>query len=194
GRLIEMKGGKEVFSMSLKLLKNLPGPHNQENICLAYAACKAIGVKSNMIKTAVKSYVGLTHRIQLVGIRHGVKYINDSKATNGDSASVALQTFKNIHWICGGEKKEGKLKNLALNTKSVKKAYVIGENPIEFATQLGFEPYELCGSMEDAVKSASERAIPGDTVLLSPAAASFDQYQDFEKRGEHFMDLVNKIL
>ena len=194
GRLVEMKGGKEVFSMSLKLLKNLPGAHNQENICLAYAACKAIGVESNIIKTAVKSYVGLTHRMQLVGIRQGVKYINDSKATNSDSALVALQTFKNIHWICGGEKKEGELTNLSLNTKSVKKVYVIGEDPVEFATQLGFDPHELCGSMEEAVKLASERAIAGDTVLLSPAAASFDQYQDFEKRGEHFIELVKKIL
>jgi UDP-N-acetylmuramoylalanine--D-glutamate ligase len=194
GRLVEMKGGKEIFTMSLKLLKNLPGEHNQENICLAYAACKALGVESNVIKAAVKNYIGLKHRIQLVGIKHGVKYINDSKATNSDSTSVALKTFKNIHWICGGAKKEGKLTSLTLNTKSIKKAYVIGKNPIEFATQLGFEPYELCGSMEDAVKSASELAIPGDTVLLSPAAASFDQYQNFEKRGEHFIDLVKKIL
>ena len=88
--------------MPLKSLKNLPGVHNQENICLAYAACKAIGIESKVIKAAVKSYVGLKHRIQLVGIRHGVKYINDSKATNSDSASVALKTFKNIHWICLG--------------------------------------------------------------------------------------------
>jgi UDP-N-acetylmuramoylalanine--D-glutamate ligase len=194
GRLVEMKEGKEVFSMPLKSLKNLPGVHNQENICLAYAACKAIGIESKVIKAAVKSYVGLKHRIQLVGIRHGVKYINDSKATNSDSASVALKTFKNIHWICGGEKKEEKLTNLAFNAKFVKKVYVIGEDPVEFAAQLGFDPHELCGSMEDAVKLASEEAIPGDIVLLSPAAASFDQYQNFEKRGEHFIELVKKIL
>ena len=121
-------------------------------------------------------------------------YVNDSKATNVDSAQKALQAFKNIRWIAGGQGKRGGIETLAGQLGNVTKAYLIGASAAEFASQLGETAYEICETMERAVAAATKDAVEGDTVLLAPAAASFDQYPDFEKRGEAFIDLVQAIL
>ncbi|MFL2798532.1 MAG: UDP-N-acetylmuramoyl-L-alanine--D-glutamate ligase [Paracoccaceae bacterium] len=186
--------GKKKFSANLAQIKNLPGSHNHENISLAYACCRAVGLDNISIMEAVKSFEGLPHRLQHVRVKAGVTYINDSKATNIDSVVKALCAFNNIHWICGGQEKAGSMGLLRQNSKSIKRAYIIGKNPKRFASKIGEIPYILCGSMQDAVKYAGDTAVLGDTVLLSPGAASFDQYEDFEKRGEHFVKLVKELL
>jgi UDP-N-acetylmuramoylalanine--D-glutamate ligase len=118
-----------------------------------------------------------------------VRFVNDSKATNVDSAAKALAAFSNIRWICGGLEKEGGLGGLSGATGAVRKAYVIGREAAQFAMQLDVEA-EVCGTMEVAVARAVADAEAGDTVLLAPAAASFDQYDSFERRGEDFVRRV----
>ena len=186
--------GKKKFSTNLEQMKNLPGSHNHENISLAYACCRAVGLDNISIMNAVKSFEGLPHRLQHVRVKAGVTYINDSKATNIDSVVKALCAFNNIHWICGGQEKKGSMAILEQHSRVIKRAYIIGKNPNRFASKIGEIPYILCGSMEDAVKYAGNTAVVGDTVLLSPGAASFDQYENFEKRGEHFVKLVNELI
>ncbi|KKL71242.1 hypothetical protein LCGC14_2096890, partial [marine sediment metagenome] len=117
----------------------------------------------------------------------------DSKATNADSAAKALQAFGQIRWIAGGLGKDGGIASLAPYLGGVLKAYLIGHSARDFALQLGTTPVEICETMERAVAAAAADAAPGDTVLLAPAAASFDQYPDFEKRGEDFSQRVRAL-
>ena len=121
-------------------------------------------------------------------------FVNDSKATNVDSALKALNAFANIRWICGGLQKEGGLAGLEPGLRNVLKAYVIGRDAAQFAVQLTGIDAETCTSMETAVARAMADAQPGETVLLAPAAASFDQYDNFEKRGEDFIAQVKALL
>ena len=123
----------------------------------------------------------------------GVSYVNDSKATNVDAAVKALSAFPRIRWICGGLAKDGGMAALAGATAHVAKAYVIGREAEAFALELGAVPHEVCGDMETAVARAALEAETGDTVLLAPAAASFDQYDSFEKRGDDFIAQVEKL-
>lgn len=146
-----------------------------------------------MIEQALHSYPGLPHRSQIVAQEGGVTYVNDSKATNVDSAAKALSAFKRIRWICGGLEKDGGLSALNAVSGSVAKAYVIGREAASFAMQLDVET-EICTTMATAVERAMEDAEAGDTVLLAPAAASFDQYDNFEQRGDDFMTLVRARL
>jgi UDP-N-acetylmuramoylalanine--D-glutamate ligase len=129
-----------------------------------------------------------------VGEKDGVAFVNDSKATNVDSARAALGAFNNIRWIAGGLGKDGGIESLSDALEHVTKAYLIGHSAREFALQLGDVPHEICETMENAVAAAAKDAQSGDTVLLAPAAASFDQYPDFEKRGEDFTRLVQDQL
>jgi UDP-N-acetylmuramoylalanine--D-glutamate ligase len=122
-----------------------------------------------------------------------VTFVNDSKATNVDSAAKALQAFSRIRWIAGGLGKEGGIADLAPYLGHVAKAYLIGHSARDFALQIKDVPYEICEDMATAVARAAAEAEPGDTVLLAPAAASFDQYADFEARGEHFVAEVRKV-
>ena len=121
-----------------------------------------------------------------------MRFVNDSKATNVDSAAKALAAFKNIRWICGGLEKEGGLDGLKGSSANVRKAYVIGREAAAFAMQLDVEA-EVCGTMDVAVAKAAAEAEEGDVVLLAPAAASFDQYDSFERRGEDFAAHVAKV-
>jgi UDP-N-acetylmuramoylalanine--D-glutamate ligase len=122
-----------------------------------------------------------------------VRYINDSKATNIDAAAKALGAFQNIRWICGGLMKEGGVDALQDIAKtSVKKAYVIGREAVEFARQIGVTA-EVCTTMQTAVRAAARDAETGDTVLLAPAAASFDQYDNFELRGQDFIEITHAL-
>ncbi len=135
-------------------------------------------------------------RIAVSGWREkgGVVWVNDSKATNVDSAEKALMAFDNIRWIAGGLGKEGGIEALKPHLGKVRKAYLIGHSARDFALQIGDLPYEICETMARAVARAGAEAEPGDTVLLAPAAASFDQYPNFEKRGEDFTDRVKALI
>ena len=192
GFLSEYRKGKQMASIDLRGIVGLPGAHNHQNACAAYGACRSLGLAPKVIEAAFHSFGGLPHRSQTIGEVNGVRFVNDSKATNVDSAAKALAAFQNIRWICGGLEKEGGLDALASASGSVRKAYVIGREAAHFAMQLTVES-EVCGTMEMAVARAVEEAEPGDVVLLAPAAASFDQYDSFERRGEDFAAQVQKV-
>lgn len=194
GFLSEYRKGRQAGSIDLRKVPGLPGAHNHQNACAAYAACRALGLAPRLIEDAFHSFAGLPHRSQRVGEKDGVSYVNDSKATNVDAALKALQAFDNIRWICGGLEKEGGLEALQPALSRVTKAYVIGREAANFALQLEGCEAEVCTTMAEAVTRASADAVPGDTVLLAPAAASFDQYDSFEKRGEDFIAEVKKQL
>jgi UDP-N-acetylmuramoylalanine--D-glutamate ligase len=193
GFLSEWRNGRQAASIDLRDIAGLPGAHNHQNACAAYAVARTLGLAPRQVESALRSFSGLPHRSQRVGERGGVIFVNDSKATNVDSAAKALQAFARIRWIAGGLGKEGGLAALVPHLGSVAKAYLIGHSARDFALQLGATPHEICESMEIAVARAAAEAEPGDVVLLAPAAASFDQYPDFEKRGAHFTALVQDL-
>ncbi len=193
GFLSEYRNGKQAASIDLRGVMGLPGSHNHQNACSAYAACRALGIAPKVIEVAFHSFGGLPHRSQTIGEKGGVRFVNDSKATNVDSAAKALAAFKKVRWICGGLEKEGGLEGLAGASETVRKAYVIGREAAGFAMQLSVEA-EVCGTMKAAVGRAIAEAEAGDVVLLAPAAASFDQYDSFEKRGDDFVQLVQAYL
>ncbi|SFS14480.1 UDP-N-acetylmuramoyl-L-alanine--D-glutamate ligase [Yoonia litorea] len=194
GFLAEHRKGRQVGSIDLRKIKGLPGAHNHQNACAAYAACRTLGLGPKGIEAAMHSYGGLPHRSQLIAEQNGVAFINDSKATNVDSAAKALQAFSKIRWICGGLQKDGGLDGLLPYLDHVVKAYVIGREAEDFARQLTGADAEVCGTMAAAVAQAKADAQSGETVLLAPAAASFDQYDSFEKRGEDFIACVKAAL
>ncbi|WBU53719.1 UDP-N-acetylmuramoyl-L-alanine--D-glutamate ligase [Paracoccus sp. SCSIO 75233] len=193
GFLSEYRKGRQIASIDLREVTGLPGAHNHQNACAAYAACRAVGLAPREIEAAFHSFGGLPHRSQTVRERNGVRYVNDSKATNVDAAAQALQAFRNIRWIAGGLGKDGGIADLQPHLPNVVKAYLIGHSARDFALQLGDTPHEVVETMEAAVARASAEAVAGETVLLAPAAASFDQYPNFEKRGEHFATLVEAL-
>ncbi|WP_108483444.1 UDP-N-acetylmuramoyl-L-alanine--D-glutamate ligase [Oceaniglobus ichthyenteri] len=194
GQLSEWRKGRQVGSIDLREIAGLPGSHNHQNACAAYAVARTIGLAPRVVETALHSFAGLPHRSQMVGEKNGVRFVNDSKATNVDSAQKALSAFKNIRWIAGGLGKDGGITALAPQLSEVKKAYLIGHSARDFALQLGDTPHEICDTMATAVARAAADAVPGDTVLLAPAAASFDQYPNFEKRGDDFVAQVALLL
>ncbi|WP_412508500.1 UDP-N-acetylmuramoyl-L-alanine--D-glutamate ligase, partial [Roseovarius sp. SYSU LYC5161] len=194
GFLSEYRKGKQLGAIDLRQVKGLPGAHNHQNACAAYAACRTFGLAPRVIERAFHSFAGLPHRSQIVAEKDGVTIVNDSKATNVDSALRALCAFGRIRWICGGLQKDGGLAGLAPGLGNVVKAYVIGREAEGFALDLDGVDTEICTTMDRAVARALADAEPGDTVLLAPAAASFDQYDNFETRGEHFMTEVRSRL
>lgn len=185
GFLSEYRKGRQVGAIDLRPIAGLPGAHNHQNACAAYAACRTLGIGPKVIEAALHSFKGLPHRSQLIAERGGVRFVNDSKATNVESAAKALAAFDKIRWICGGLEKEGGLDGL-LPAPTVVKAYVIGREAAAFAMKLKGVDAEVCGDMATAVARAAQDAQAGETVLLAPAAASFDQYDSFERRGEDF--------
>lgn len=191
GFLSEYRKGRQAGSIDLRAIKALPGVHNHQNACAAYAVCRTLGLAPRVIEAGFASFRGLPHRTQIVAEAGGVTYVNDSKATNVDAAKMALGAFKRIRWICGGLEKEGGLGDLPEAADEVVKAYVIGREAAAFAMQLKGVEAEVCTTMKEAVTRAITEAEAGDTVLLAPAAASFDQYDSFEKRGEDFVDQVS---
>ncbi|WP_299989031.1 UDP-N-acetylmuramoyl-L-alanine--D-glutamate ligase [uncultured Ruegeria sp.] len=193
GYLAEYRKGRQAGSIDLRGIKGLPGAHNHQNACAAYAACRSLGLAPRVIEDALHSFPGLPHRSQIIAEADGVTYVNDSKATNVDSALKALSAFKNIRWICGGLEKEGGLGALNAAGDHVIKAYVIGREAAGFAMQLESEA-QVCTTMAEAVEQAIADAKPGEVVLLAPAAASFDQYDNFEQRGDDFAAEVKKRL
>ena len=195
GFLAEWRKGRQVASIDLRSMSGLPGEHNHQNACCAYAVCRSIGLAPKLIEEKLNSYVGLTHRCQTVGTFNGVMYVNDSKATNVDAAKRALLAFKNILWIVGGESKEGGVLPLKPYFNRIKKAYLIGTDVSDLIKDLSSIEFVIAGSISEAVRLASLDAEKNDVVLLAPACASFDQYENFEKRGDDFINnvmLVNR--
>lgn len=193
GFLSEWRKGRQVASIDLRAVAGLPGAHNHQNACAAYAAVRTLGLPPREVEAGFQTFAGLPHRSQLIRERRGVRFVNDSKATNVDSAAKALQAFPRIRWIAGGLGKEGGIAALKPYLPSVAKAYLIGHSARDFALELGDLPHEICETMATAVARAAAEAQPGDVVLLAPAAASFDQYPNFEKRGEDFAARVMEL-
>jgi UDP-N-acetylmuramoylalanine--D-glutamate ligase len=174
---------------------NLRGPHNAENVGAAYQVCRALGLSQDEIWKAVESYPGLPHRMERIGERDGVLFVNDSKATNAEAAAPALAAYPRVRWIVGGQAKGETLGDTAKHLDHVVAAYTIGEAGPMFARLLrdaGVTAIE-CETLENAVKRAAEDSQAGETVLLSPASASFDQFKDFEVRGDRFRELVGAL-
>jgi UDP-N-acetylmuramoylalanine--D-glutamate ligase len=176
-------------------LPNLRGKHNWQNAAVAWAAAKALGLYGGIILSAMESFPGLAHRMEVIGRRGPVLFVNDSKATNADAAAKALATFDPIYWIAGGQSKEGGITALTEYYPRIAKAYLIGKAADEFSGSLsGQVPHVIAGDLDTAVRMAAYDAAIDDraepTVLLSPACASFDQYSDFEARGEAFRRAV----
>jgi len=194
GFLSEYRKGRQVGAIDLRAIAGLPGAHNHQNACAAYAACRTLGLGPKGIEAAMQSYPGLPHRSEVIGEKDGVRFVNDSKATNVDAAAKALAAFPRIRWICGGLQKEGGLDGLQDVLGSVAKSYVIGREAADFARQLGQVETEVCGTMARAVAQAMAEAQQGEVVLLAPACASFDQYDSFAARGEDFTNLVRQSL
>lgn len=194
GFLSEYRKGRQVASVDLRGIKGLPGAHNHQNACAAFAACRTLGIGPKGIEAAMRSYPGLPHRSQVIADVDGVTYVNDSKATNVDSAAKALSAFAKVRWICGGLQKDGGLTGLHSALPHVAKAYVIGREPEAFALDLPGVDAAICTTMKAAVAAAIADAEEGEVVLLAPAAASFDQYDNFEQRGDDFAEQVRSVL
>jgi UDP-N-acetylmuramoylalanine--D-glutamate ligase len=172
----------------------LQGPHNAQNALAAIAACEALGIAQAAIDKGLESFPGLPHRMERVATRNGVLFVNDSKATNADSTAPALSAYPRIHWILGGKAKTDDLDACRPGFSHVVKAYTIGDAGEMFAHLLeGEMPVERSVTLDAAVKSAAANAQPGEVVLLSPACASFDQFKDYEARGQAFRDAVEAL-
>ena len=173
----------------------LQGPHNHDNMLAAIEMCDILGLKMEQIREGLRTFPGLPHRMERVREQGGVAYVNDSKATNTDATTPALSAFDQIRWIVGGRAKDNSLGGTARHVRRIAKAYTIGEAGPMFARLLRDASVEVaeCGTLEIAVKAAAGEALPGDTVLLSPACASFDQFTDFEARGEAFRAAVEAL-
>jgi len=172
----------------------LPGVHNRENAAAATAAARAAGLSDEAIAEALRSFQGVAHRLELVVEVDGVRYVNDSKATNTAAARRALAAYSEpLHVILGGSRKGESFDELAREVHG--RAYLIGETAGELADALERSgvPFEQCGDLATAVAAAAAAARPGEIVLLSPACASYDQFGDFEHRGEDFRRLVQNV-
>ena len=176
------------------LSPSLQGPHNLQNALAAINVCAAFGVPNAAIDAGLLSFKGLPHRMERVAVRNRVTFVNDSKATNPESAAPALAAFERVHWILGGQAKSDDLDACAPQFGHVARAYTIGDATEKFAALLdGKVPVERSGTLNAAVTSATANAKAGDTVLLSPACASFDQFRDFADRGDQFRKLVEAL-
>ena len=199
GRLYDNQSGKAELVGNLADCPSLPGTHNHQNAAAAYAACRALGIEQQVIMAGMKSFPVLPHRLETVGEVDGVRFINDSKATNAQAAEQALKAFKNVYWIAGGVPKAEGIAPLEPLFPNIAKAYLIGDAEDAFAATLkGKVTLQKCGSLEKAVEAALRDARgAGDehpVVLLSPACASFDQYRDFEHRGDVFRSIVQAMM
>ena len=174
---------------------SLQGPHNLQNVIAAVATVEALGIAEDQWRPALESFTGLAHRMERVAEASGVLFVNDSKATNPASTGPALGAYPKIHWILGGLPKSDTLTECEPFYRNVVKAYTIGEAGPMFGKLLADKiPVESCEMILTAVQQAAANARPGEVVLLSPACASFDQFRDFEARGECFRTAVNSVI
>lgn len=200
GTLIDDSDGKAEAILDLTELPNLPGDHNAQNAAAAYAVAHALGVSREDILAGLRSFGGLPHRQETVGEIDGVRYVNDSKATNADAAARALACYDPIYWIAGGRAKEGGLEGLEIFYPRIAEVFLIGEAETAFASVLeGRLPVNRCGTLAKAVSAAATAAAANKSpenapvVLLSPACASFDQFPNFEARGDAFKAAVAQL-
>jgi UDP-N-acetylmuramoylalanine--D-glutamate ligase len=197
GTLYDAQGQRATKVMDLSSVAHLPGAHNWQNAALAYAATKHLVKDVRAIAAAIADFAGLAHRMEDVGRVGKVRFINDSKATNAEAAERALVCFPDIHWIAGGRAKDGGIESLKPLFGRVRKAYLIGDAAKDFAATLGDVPHEISATLDHAVASAfadaRHSAASAPVVLLSPACASFDQFRDFEQRGDAFRALVKAL-
>ena len=194
GQLIDDTDGKAAMVLDLSRLVHLPGSHNWQNAAAAFAAARALGVTADSAARGIASFPGLAHRQELIATLRGVRYVNDSKATNADAAAKALGCYDRILWIAGGVAKEGGITTLSAYFPRIRHAYLIGQAAESFAATLADKvAHTQAGDLATALRLAHAAAEPGDTVLLSPACASFDQFTDFEARGEAFRRLVQAL-
>jgi UDP-N-acetylmuramoylalanine--D-glutamate ligase len=198
GVLHEMERGKELARADLAGIGSLRGPHNWQNAAFAYALARSQGLSTETIGQGLKSFAGLGHRMEQVARKGLVLFVNDSKATNADAAGKALASFTDIYWIIGGRPKEGGLAGLEQFFPRIVRAYLIGEAADAFARQLDHAvDHVQCGTLDKAVAEAAADASRSQAaepvVLLSPACASYDQFANFEKRGEAFRAIVLEL-
>ena len=198
GILRVTQAGRVVDEIDLRDMPALKGRHNWQNACMAYGAAKALGLSSEKIAAAMLSFPGLAHRMQQIAHLANVAFVNDSKATNADAAEKALASYDNIYWIAGGIAKAGGIQPLIPYFNRISKAYLIGAAAADFAASLkGRVNFEISVTLEVAVANAARDAAqslkPKPVVLLSPACASFDQYKNFELRGDAFAAYVAKL-
>ncbi|MBX3492561.1 MAG: UDP-N-acetylmuramoyl-L-alanine--D-glutamate ligase [Parvibaculum sp.] len=199
GILYDNAGSQAVKAGDLREMRTLAGAHNWQNAAAAYAAGRALGYTREKIFAAFESFPGLAHRMEIVAERDGVRFVNDSKATNADAASKALGAYRNVYWIAGGKAKEGGIESLEALFPHISRAYLIGDAAADFARTLeGKVDYRQCGTLPKAVEAATKDAAAGEAelrvVLLSPACASFDQFRNFEERGDMFRREVQRVL
>jgi UDP-N-acetylmuramoylalanine--D-glutamate ligase len=197
-RLLEMSTGQIVRGRDVGLDQShwpaLQGPHNAQNAAAAIETCQALGIGEGEIEEGLRTYPGLPHRMERVREKDGVLFVNDSKATNPTATAPALAAFESIRWILGGQAKTDNLDECAPHFGHVRSAYAIGEAAEMFERLLApHMPVKNCGKLDEAVRQAARDAKAGDTVLLSPACASFDQFRDFEDRGDQFKALVGAL-
>ncbi|MBT4906327.1 MAG: UDP-N-acetylmuramoyl-L-alanine--D-glutamate ligase, partial [Rhodospirillaceae bacterium] len=195
-QLVDDRGGAGRVMLDMLEAPALPGDHNAQNAAAAAAVTLSLGLDREAVARGIASFPGLAHRQERVAEISGVLYINDSKATNAEAAAHALACYDAIYWILGGLGKEGGLTPLADKLAPVRHAFLIGAASEQFATELdGQVPTTSCGTLDLALEKAHRMAQDehpsGATVLLSPAAASFDQFPDFEARGDRFRTLVH---
>jgi UDP-N-acetylmuramoylalanine--D-glutamate ligase len=198
GVLIDDMEGQETPVCELTGIASLPGVHNWQNAAAAYAAVKAAGVASHVAMACIQSYPGLVHRQEPLDLVDGIAYVNDSKATNDEAAARALACYDNIYWIAGGRPKAGGIAATIPYLNNVRHVYLIGEAALEFSQALdGRVGFSLSGDLAAAVKSARLQAkkdkLSDAVVLLSPACASFDQFDNFEVRGDSFREIVEGL-
>jgi UDP-N-acetylmuramoylalanine--D-glutamate ligase len=173
---------------------SLQGPHNLQNIAVAIAIVESLGLTEAQWRPAMRSFNGLAHRMEVVAERKGILFVNDSKATNAASTAPALAAYPRVHWIVGGLPKADNLDECIPNFGHVVKAYTIGEaGPLFHELLSQHMPVERSEMMGAAVHSAAAQAQPGDVIMLSPACASFDQFKDFEARGDAFRAIVEAL-
>jgi UDP-N-acetylmuramoylalanine--D-glutamate ligase len=197
GVLYRNAGCSKVILADLNGIDGLRGRHNWQNAAVAYATCKAVGLSGQQIVKGMRSFPGLAHRMQAVAKIGNVLFVNDSKATNGEATGHALASYERIYWIAGGIAKTGGIAQLSEHFSRIKQAFLIGEAARGFAETLsGQVPTCLSGDLETAVNQAfaAAQAAGGGVVLLSPACASFDQFESFEARGEAFSQYAAEIV
>jgi UDP-N-acetylmuramoylalanine--D-glutamate ligase len=197
-RIVRANGAEASPIAELGGISALRGLHNAQNAACATAAALALGLDAPAIQAGLRSFPGLPHRMEEVGRRRAVLFVNDSKATNADSAAQALACFGDIFWIAGGRPKTGGIESLRSFFPRIRKAYLIGEAADQFAATLADTvPHEITGTLDKALAAAARDAAASSAaepvVLLSPACASFDQYRNFEVRGDAFRALVEGL-
>jgi UDP-N-acetylmuramoylalanine--D-glutamate ligase len=196
--LYDATGERVLEVADLERVPSLPGRHNAQNAAAAYAAVRALGVSVEDAATGLVTFPGLAHRMETVAVIDGVRFVNDSKATNADAARQAMSSYPRFYWIAGGRPKAGGIDDLTDLFPRIAEAYLVGEAAPAFARKLkGRASYHISRTIDAAVAAAfaDAKAAGGEAVvLLSPACASFDQFPDFEVRGEAFRAAVLALL